>query len=65
MTAFGQQPSLGQTFFYWLKELNDYVDWLPGAETKLTEIQLNLAFLPWIACPLACSESDCRTISLH
>jgi hypothetical protein len=33
-----------QTFFYQLKELNNYVDWLPGQEEKLTESQLNLAF---------------------
>jgi hypothetical protein len=33
-----------QTFFYQLKELNDYVDWLHGTETKLTEVQLNLGF---------------------
>jgi hypothetical protein len=33
-----------QTYFYWIKELNDYVDWLPGHEEKLTESQLNLAF---------------------
>jgi hypothetical protein len=32
-----------QMFFYWLKKLNDYVDWLPGHEEKLTESQLNLA----------------------
>jgi hypothetical protein len=23
-----------QTFFYRLKELNDYVDWLPGSELR-------------------------------
>jgi hypothetical protein len=33
-----------QTFFYRLKELNDYVDWLPGGEPALTDAQLNLAF---------------------
>jgi hypothetical protein len=33
-----------QSFFYRLRELNDYVDWLPGHEPKLTEDQLNLAF---------------------
>jgi hypothetical protein len=33
-----------QSFFYQLRELNDYVDWLPGHEPKLTEDQLNLAF---------------------
>jgi hypothetical protein len=33
-----------QTFFYRLKELNDYVDWLPGLEPALTDAQLNLAF---------------------
>jgi hypothetical protein len=33
-----------QTFFYRLKELNDYVDWLPGSEPALTDAQLNLAF---------------------
>jgi hypothetical protein len=33
-----------QTFFYCLKELNDYVDWLPGGEPALTDAQLNLAF---------------------
>jgi hypothetical protein len=33
-----------QTFFYRLKELNDYVDWLPGSEPALTDAQRNLAF---------------------
>jgi hypothetical protein len=33
-----------QTFFYHLKELNDYIDWLPGEEPALTDAQLNLAF---------------------
>jgi hypothetical protein len=33
-----------QTFFYRLKELNDYIDWLPGEEPALTDAQLNLAF---------------------
>jgi hypothetical protein len=33
-----------QTFFYRIKELNDYVEWLPGQEEKLSESQLNLAF---------------------
>jgi hypothetical protein len=33
-----------QMFFYRLKELNDYIDWLPGQEEKLTKSQLNLAF---------------------
>jgi hypothetical protein len=33
-----------QTFFYWLKELNNYMDWLPGHEEKLTESLMNLAF---------------------
>jgi hypothetical protein len=33
-----------QTFFYRIKELNDYVDWLLGQEEKLSESQLNLAF---------------------
>jgi hypothetical protein len=33
-----------QPFFYRLKELNDYVNWLPGDEPALTEAQLNLAF---------------------
>jgi hypothetical protein len=33
-----------QTYFYQIKELNDYVEWLPGHEEKLTESQLNLAF---------------------
>jgi hypothetical protein len=33
-----------QTFFYRIKELNDYVDWLPGQEEKLSDSQLNLAF---------------------
>jgi hypothetical protein len=32
-----------QTFFYQLKELKNYVDWLPGQEEKLTKSQLNLA----------------------
>jgi hypothetical protein len=36
-----------QTFFYCLKELNDYVNWLPGEEPALTDAQLNLAFLQW------------------
>jgi hypothetical protein len=34
----------GPEFFYQLKELNDYVDWLPGTEEKLNDSQLNLAF---------------------
>jgi hypothetical protein len=33
-----------QTYFYWIKEFNDYVEWLPGHVEKLTESQLNLAF---------------------
>jgi predicted GTPase len=33
-----------QSFFYRLRELNHYVDWIPGHEPKLTEDQLNLAF---------------------
>jgi hypothetical protein len=33
-----------QTFFYRLKELNDYIDWLPGGEPTLPDAQLNLAF---------------------
>jgi hypothetical protein len=33
-----------QTYFYQIKELNNYVEWLPGHEEKLTESQLNLAF---------------------
>jgi hypothetical protein len=33
-----------QTYFYWIEELNDYVEWLPGHEEKLTESQLYLAF---------------------
>jgi triacylglycerol esterase/lipase EstA (alpha/beta hydrolase family) len=33
-----------QPFFYHLKELNDYIDWLPGDELALTDAQLNLAF---------------------
>jgi hypothetical protein len=33
-----------QTFFYRIKELSDYVEWLPGQEEKLSESQLNLAF---------------------
>jgi hypothetical protein len=33
-----------QPFFYRLKELNDYVNWLPGDKPALTEAQLNLAF---------------------
>jgi hypothetical protein len=33
-----------QPFFYCLKELNDYVDWLPGDKPALTDAQLNLAF---------------------
>jgi hypothetical protein len=33
-----------QTYFYQIKELNDYMDWLPRHEEKLTESQLNLAF---------------------
>jgi hypothetical protein len=32
-----------QTFFYRIKELNDYVEWLPGQEEKLSKSQLNLA----------------------
>jgi hypothetical protein len=31
-------------FFYQLKELNKYVNWLPGDELAFTEAQLNLAF---------------------
>jgi hypothetical protein len=38
-----------QTYFYQIKELNDYVDWLPGHEEKLTESQLNLAFYNGLA----------------
>jgi hypothetical protein len=33
-----------QTYFYQIKDLNDYVEWLPGHEEKLTKSQLNLAF---------------------
>jgi hypothetical protein len=33
-----------QPFFYRLKELNDYVHYLPGDEPALTDAQLNLAF---------------------
>jgi hypothetical protein len=33
-----------QTFFYRIKELNDYVEWLLGQEEKLSKSQLNLAF---------------------
>jgi hypothetical protein len=33
-----------QTYFYRIKELNDYVVQLPGHEEKLTKSQLNLAF---------------------
>jgi hypothetical protein len=33
-----------QTYFYQIKELNDYVEWLPRHEEKLTKSQLNLAF---------------------
>jgi hypothetical protein len=33
-----------QLFFYQLKELNKYVDWLPGDEPALTDAKLNLAF---------------------
>jgi hypothetical protein len=33
-----------QQFLYRLKELNDYVSWLPGDELALTNAQLNLAF---------------------
>jgi hypothetical protein len=33
-----------QTFFYCIMELNDYVEWLPGQEEKLSESQLNLVF---------------------
>jgi hypothetical protein len=33
-----------QPFFYRLKELNDYVNWLPGDKPALIEAQLNLAF---------------------
>jgi hypothetical protein len=32
-----------QPLFYRLKELNEYVNWLPGDEPALTEAQLNLA----------------------
>jgi hypothetical protein len=42
------QPSLKnmkvQPFFYSLKELNDYVNWLPGDKPALSNAQLNLAF---------------------
>jgi hypothetical protein len=33
-----------QPFFCCLKELNGYVNWLPGDEPELTNAQLNLAF---------------------
>jgi hypothetical protein len=33
-----------QTFFFCIKELNDYMEWLPGHEEKLSKSQLNLAF---------------------
>jgi hypothetical protein len=33
-----------QTYFYQIKELNNYVEGLPWHEEKLTESQLNLAF---------------------
>jgi hypothetical protein len=33
-----------QPFFYRLKELNGYIDWLPGDEPELSDAQLNLAF---------------------
>jgi hypothetical protein len=33
-----------QPFFYQLKELNDYVNWLPGDKPALSEVQLNVAF---------------------
>jgi hypothetical protein len=33
-----------QPFFYRLKELNECVNWLPGDEPALTDVQLNLAF---------------------
>jgi hypothetical protein len=36
-----------QTFFYRLKELNDYVDWLPGEEPALTDAQLNASQGSW------------------
>jgi hypothetical protein len=33
-----------QPFFYPLKELNDYEDWLPGDKPALTDAQLNVEF---------------------
>jgi hypothetical protein len=33
-----------QTYFYQIKELNNYVEWLPGHEVKLPKSQLHLAF---------------------
>jgi hypothetical protein len=37
-----------QTFFYHIKELNDYVEWLPGQEEKLSESHESRV-LQWIA----------------
>jgi hypothetical protein len=38
-----------QPFIYCPKELNDYVDWLPGDKPALTDAQLNLAFFNGMA----------------
>jgi hypothetical protein len=62
-----------QTSFYRIKELNDYAEWLPGHEEKLTKSQLNLAFyigLPgsWQAKYMIARRSvhtDNRSLFLH
>jgi hypothetical protein len=45
-----------QNLFYQLKELNDYIEWLLGTETKLNDTQLNLGFLVHLL-------HDCRMVS--